>query len=203
MASTNKTANIGLNQWVLTDPFLMEDMNADNRKIDAAVGSISFVKLMDVTTSANAVQVDIDLSGIDFTKYARIEIFAAAEVTPLSTAQYLYARLNYADIYIRTPEYSNMSLVNYLGYVYTNTSVGTMSKFDIEISGFPETLANQYMTHIRTHGISCYNNPCLHDYIGCKLFAANTKPDVLSFVTEKSNVSIKAGARFEIYGVRK
>lgn len=41
MASTNKTANYGLNQWVGTDPVLMADMNADNARIDAAIKALS------------------------------------------------------------------------------------------------------------------------------------------------------------------
>ena len=41
MASTNKTANYGLNQWVKTDPVLMEDFNADNAAIDAALKALA------------------------------------------------------------------------------------------------------------------------------------------------------------------
>ena len=41
MASTNKTENIGLNQWVASDPVLREDFNADNAKIDAALGAVN------------------------------------------------------------------------------------------------------------------------------------------------------------------
>lgn len=37
MASTNKTANLGLNQWVGTDPVLMADFNRDNSLLDEAV----------------------------------------------------------------------------------------------------------------------------------------------------------------------
>jgi len=40
MASTNKTENYSLNQWVGTDPVLMEDFNADNAKIDAALAAL-------------------------------------------------------------------------------------------------------------------------------------------------------------------
>ena len=40
MASTNKTDNYALNQWVGTDPVLMEDFNADNAKIDAALAAL-------------------------------------------------------------------------------------------------------------------------------------------------------------------
>lgn len=37
MASSNKTENYSLNQWVGTDPVLMADFNADNVKIDEAL----------------------------------------------------------------------------------------------------------------------------------------------------------------------
>ena len=40
MSSTNKTANLQLNQWVGTDPVLMSDFNADNQKIDTAIQTI-------------------------------------------------------------------------------------------------------------------------------------------------------------------
>ena len=40
MASTNKTENIQLNQWIKTDPVLMDDMNADNQKLDSAIGAL-------------------------------------------------------------------------------------------------------------------------------------------------------------------
>ena len=40
MSSTNKTANLELNQWVGTDPVLMADFNADNARIDQAVKSL-------------------------------------------------------------------------------------------------------------------------------------------------------------------
>ena len=37
----NKTANYNLNQWVKADRVLMEDFNADNAKIDAALGALA------------------------------------------------------------------------------------------------------------------------------------------------------------------
>ena len=39
--STNKTTNYSLNQWVKSDRVLMEDFNADNAKIDAALAALS------------------------------------------------------------------------------------------------------------------------------------------------------------------
>ena len=41
MASTNKTENYELNQWVKTDPVLMDDFNSDNQKIDKAIKAVA------------------------------------------------------------------------------------------------------------------------------------------------------------------
>ena len=71
MSSTNKTSALGLSQWVLSDPFRMEDFNADNAKIDAAVAAVPYVKLLNVTTNAAPTQVDLDLSGIDLSQFSK------------------------------------------------------------------------------------------------------------------------------------
>ncbi len=39
MASTNMTEHLKLNQWIGSDKPKMADFNADNRKVDQAVGS--------------------------------------------------------------------------------------------------------------------------------------------------------------------
>ena len=40
MASSNKTQYLGLNFWAATDPVLRDDFNADNQKLDSALGPI-------------------------------------------------------------------------------------------------------------------------------------------------------------------
>lgn len=74
--SSGKTETLGLNQWQLSDAFLMEEMNADNRKVDAAVktlgGKAEFVPLKTFTTQANpsgVSQIDVQVSDIDFTDW--------------------------------------------------------------------------------------------------------------------------------------
>ncbi|MEG1404828.1 MAG: hypothetical protein RSC52_04905, partial [Oscillospiraceae bacterium] len=79
MASTNKTANLGLNQWVESDPFLREDANADNSRIDAAIGGLNgkaeFIKLKDITSTASGIsQIDIDVSDIHFSDWQYIMV---------------------------------------------------------------------------------------------------------------------------------
>ncbi|MEG1166411.1 MAG: hypothetical protein RSD68_08355, partial [Oscillospiraceae bacterium] len=75
MASTNKTANLGLNQWVLSDPLRMEDFNEDNRKVDAALGAQPYVKLMEATTVAGTKTVELNLSGINIADYLSFRLY--------------------------------------------------------------------------------------------------------------------------------
>lgn len=75
MSSTSKTPNLGLNQWVLSDPFLMEDMNEDNRKIDAALAASPWVKLMDVTLREPASAVELNLADIDLSKFGTLRVY--------------------------------------------------------------------------------------------------------------------------------
>ena len=73
--STSKTEHIQLNQWAAEDQFLREEFNEDNRKIDQALGQLCYFKLLDVTTTAPAKQVDMDVSHIRFTDYWKIEVY--------------------------------------------------------------------------------------------------------------------------------
>lgn len=74
MASTNKTANLHLNQWVATDPVLREDFNADNAAVDTAFGNILFRKIREIRLAQNAMAFEIDLSDIDLDDYAELQL---------------------------------------------------------------------------------------------------------------------------------
>jgi hypothetical protein len=54
----------------------MADFNADNAAIDAAVGAIPRKRLFDVTLTAAASTIQLDLTGIDLSKYVELEIYA-------------------------------------------------------------------------------------------------------------------------------
>lgn len=47
MASSDKTSRLALNQWAADDPFLREDFNADNRKLDAAFAALGDTRCAD------------------------------------------------------------------------------------------------------------------------------------------------------------
>lgn len=76
--SSGKTETLGLNQWKLTDAFLMEEMNTDNQKIDAAVKNLNMqqMRLVDLkyvgTTTGDVNQIDIGMSDINFSKWQYI-----------------------------------------------------------------------------------------------------------------------------------
>ena len=75
MSSTGKTENLKLSQWELSDPFLMEDMNGDFRKIDEAIGVVPMVKLMDVKLSQSASTVELDLQHFDLTDIIELLVY--------------------------------------------------------------------------------------------------------------------------------
>lgn len=84
LSSTNKTQNLELNQWVLSDSFNMADFNEDNAKVDAAAGSVPTVKLMDVTLQEQAGTVELNLSGIDLTKYLSLRLYQRSQYTDIN-----------------------------------------------------------------------------------------------------------------------
>ena len=78
-----KTTNYQLNQWAKSDRVMMDDFNADNATLDAALkanadaiaetaAAFPLVKIKEVTLGADTQNWSIDVSDIDFTQYARI-----------------------------------------------------------------------------------------------------------------------------------
>lgn len=55
MASTNKTTNLGLNQWLSSDAPKMADFNADNATIDSVIGKLNSLNTTDKTNLVNAI----------------------------------------------------------------------------------------------------------------------------------------------------
>lgn len=76
---STQTEHIGLHQWENTDPFLREDFNEDNRKIDEAVGEVAAVlplePLFDVTVQEAVSVVSLEMTGIDRSKYHELLLY--------------------------------------------------------------------------------------------------------------------------------
>jgi hypothetical protein len=104
--STNQTANLGLCQWEATDPVIRTDFNSDNQKIDAAMGALPYVKLMEVTVTETADVLEVDLSDLDLTKYMYLE-FAGNLWSSDSSYYYAQMRINSLVGYSSASIYSN------------------------------------------------------------------------------------------------
>lgn len=87
MASSGKTARLGLCQWVRTDGVCMDDFNADNAKLDEAAAHQPYRRLMDVTAADAVSAIELNLTGLDLSQFARLLIFRR-------DANYFYIRLN-------------------------------------------------------------------------------------------------------------
>jgi len=164
MASTNKTANLGLSQWEAADAVQMADFNADNAKIDEALGGLMaggsspWVKLMDVEVKQDNSKVSLDLSRIEAEGIMALEIYADLN------GDYNYSMLlngDRGDKYsyqsagsstIRTADFlpleSGSTEISILGrsiflYSYTSTVYYTMSRTD-----FPELVSLDFLSEI-------------------------------------------------------
>ena len=72
-----KTTNYQLNQWEKTDRILMDDFNADNQKLEAALGAIgSYEELEEKTLENSANTISFDLSKLDWSKWQFIGVKA-------------------------------------------------------------------------------------------------------------------------------
>ena len=86
--------------WDEDDSFLRQEFNEDNLKVDGALGELAarttYVPLLDVTTKAQAGQVDLDVSGIDFTKWKKVVVEYDHENDGAAggTGSRIYVRLN-------------------------------------------------------------------------------------------------------------
>ena len=73
--SSGKTAALGLNQWALSDQFLMEEFNEDNRKVDAYAQQRAFERISEVVTEQGSQQVDLNVGLINWAKYFKVSIY--------------------------------------------------------------------------------------------------------------------------------
>ena len=128
MSSTNKTPKLGLNQWVLSDPFLMEDMNSDNSKIDDAVSSRALVKLGHIETTASCLVISLDVSGIDWSAYREVAVeYSLKHGVAASTYVYSMVRGNgksgSSDYHTRTLGTNSLANKNEASYFFTGNDM--------------------------------------------------------------------------------
>ena len=79
----NQTSNFGLSQWEKDDRIQMEDFNADNTKIDAALQALHaadrYAPLKTIVTTEVMTKVDVDLSDVDWSMYPQLILLVEGE----------------------------------------------------------------------------------------------------------------------------
>lgn len=193
-----KTPNLALNQWQRSDPVVMDDFNADNAKLDAALGGMAVDRLLTVVTSAAANQVDLDLSGLDLTKYAQLHL-AAGIITDNSTSGYCYCNMRANDI-------ASGYFFSWSGQALTSSNT-SIAQFETSNIG---SICDAKMSMITWHlhclsmsdfSASGYNN----SYIpGSGSVALPTgKLTKISIFVQTTPYKIQAGTSFFLYGLKK
>ena len=140
MSSTNKTPNLGLCQWVETDPFLREDMNGDFAKIDEAFDHVISKRLFSVTVSSATASLLLDFSDIDMDQYAELMLYFRfsnnskyMRVNGVSTNNYITAGSTPDKISLVFPSYQ----LNFgPEYLYCNSVIST-SGYSLKRTIFP------------------------------------------------------------------
>ena len=95
--ATNHTANYQLNQWAKADRVMMDDFNADNTKIDAALkanadaitaettarvagdAACPIVKLVDYVNPRAAAQINLSTTGFSLSDFVELWVYADLE----------------------------------------------------------------------------------------------------------------------------
>ena len=190
-----KTTNYQLNQWAKSDRVMMDDFNADNATLDAALkanadaiaetaAAFPLVKIKEVTLGSSTAAYTLDVSDVDFTQYYSIELFCDAA----STSGGIILQVNGITS----------------GYRQGNASGGG--------SGYDSTVANMGALG----GKMMFYQPAAGAYVGCCYFwgtSANSFSgyqyvapctwDNLSTFNLSRKSGIPAGTKIALFGVRK
>ena len=198
--ASQETPNYRLSRWAGTDRILMEEFNSDNEKIDAALkgnaeavaaetaareAANSYVKLLDMTLQENTQKWNIDLSGIDLTKYQKLVIYPHLLG---DNNQWVY--IHFDDT---APEYGNVPMVN----DPTRQNFG-MCEYSLLIE-----LPKLYLMQIGTTSNVSSSKPSFGGYNGPILASGVTHLNTLGFWFDNSSYRLLKGSAVQIYGLKK
>ena len=197
-----KTTNYQLNQWAKSDRVMMDDFNADNATLDAAlkanadaiavetaarIADDPYPTICEVVTAQAKAQVSMDLSAVDLTEYSHIDL-TIDPPAPVSSSYSVLVRPNgLTSGYQLVTALSNYSSPTYLlAYPIGASTCGLFS------------------TPTPNGVVSCFgfNDSYFHyTYASCKWGELQT----LVFVPDLNGTvkSIPAGTRFRLKGWKK
>lgn len=215
MSSTNKTAALGLNQWVGTDPVLRADFNADNLIVENAVAGLGagldavaearmVRRIAEITITSAAGQIDLDLSELSLNEWRSIVIFTNFRTNGVNTqtGNVLLNNITATGAYLWTNTNGGTSAVQQAFAVaakYTNTYRTVWTQY--ELYSFEGRMALALFQHDLTadHGSSIYTH-----------YRAAVSPTVatvdtlstINFIAPSGDV-FNAGGIIHVYGVKR
>lgn len=189
--ASGKTGNFELNLWDQSDQILMEDFNSDNAKTDAALKAAAdgntCVFLRKIVAGADANQVDLDVSDVNWSTYHQLLIHVDAECDSGAVIIRLNGLAGSEDYrYLNSSQTAQVS--SNCGFFFPNTSTVTYYT-TLTLTGgitYPECKTTTAGTAI-TRIYYCVN-ALVNPVVTVNLF--------------NSTAPIKAGAAITIYGVK-
>lgn len=183
------TATYGLTQWSKSDRIQMEDFNSDNLKLEQALAGLAgqncCAKLLDLTLTANTQKWNIDLSGIDLTKYQKLILYPRLSG---NTDQWVYLHFNGGS-----QEYGTVPMMNDVD----RQNFGIM-EYTLLIQLLNLYLLGQGITsNVSSSAVSVWGSK------GPTLDSGVTHLDMLGLWFNSSGYQIQAGSTFQLYGMKR
>ncbi len=189
------TPNLGLHQWQPDDSFLREDFNTDFGKIDTAVGTLQTtmprVFLRQYTTTAAAQTVSLSLTGIDWASYWQVIIYITGTGTTTIAG------------YLRFNKKSTVGNYHYGSIGSNSVDANLFGGFSVGRDSTRITLECASNVVSGTMQMIGENFGFMHGYVYPSAVASLDALTEMNLTPYDSQVSLPAGTKFTIYGVRK
>ena len=188
--ASNQTERLGLSDWSAQDALTMAEFNQDHRRLEERLGYLAAEPILEVTLSADAAVVSLDMSGVDWGRYD--SVILDADLT-LSASERILLRVNGST---STEQHMCYKYYDSSGYFHTTGYLATLSgkrrsRVCFEVMGDPGYTVNlTFRNHNYPMGWGHYYNK------------AYTAISTLSLSPSDSSATLKAGGTVKLWGVR-
>ena len=198
--ANSQTEHYGLNQWAAEDKVLREEFNQDNAKIDAEIQLLAnadkLIKLTELTVAEDCYQADISLDEIDLSRFSMVRILVSA----VTGAGGLWMRMNNisSSSYYTT---SSTSTSNPEQYTYADVTIAGNRGISAKIDLMPYNLGQYTAAMIHSEGL--YSRLVNATFGAVCTSVPFTELAQVNFLGTYDTYTIKAGSRFDVYGLLK
>lgn len=198
--ASGQTSNYGLNQWAAEDQVIRTEFNEDNAKIDtkiqALVNADKIIKVTELAMEEDCYQVDILLDKIDLSQFSMLRILVSAA----TGAGGLWMRMNNisSSSYYTT---SSTSTSNPEQYTYADVTIAGNRGISAKIDLMPYNLGQYTAAMIHSEGL--YSRLVNATFGAVCTSVPFTELAQVNFLGTYDTYTIKAGSRFDVYGLLK